>query len=764
MSSNQLVVLTKQQERALKKAEERVNDAKRIKLANIELVNGTAPSNDLQMFSPPRKKEVHAIINYEDMKPAFRIGDYVKIEQDTSPGMNRPDGFGFVQSVRGCGAATLTDVKYDLCYDNGRIHKNISVEYITPVIFGAEEYLPEQSTNERVIEINDDLDEKSYNIVAPLSVEDALIKMLESSVKEGKPKGFHRRDLGLNPNCLKNDMLQRTKLNSLEKAQLFAESRVLNALNKNICGQRRYIDTGKRKKGKFDVKDKVDPLTLTYLLTHCWGVGKNRVSSLRKEIFNSAIENGMNQETASILMQPIISEDQDKVLTVIDSQNVCDKVFNVKRYFVYNWVREKGTGKGLGVEDMKSLRRDANEAFQSLDINARKLWNMKTREHNDLRPSIEATLIRSIQKNNSVTYEQLESKIKFWCSSATIRRWLTSRDGFKVYKERITPLLSDQQKQKHFSFARRFMNNWGLGGGNYLLINYDEKWFYGMVTKSIAKVFDGIERTNLKAYHKSHINKTMTVAFTAYAFKDRIDNGGDGIKLGFFRAQSYKVAKRAVRQNVRQSDGSLRAIGPIIRKKGDLYLVDCAVTGDNMGTPEDPKFSLKALFEKTIFPSIGKLVERGGKYEGYKVIIQGDNAGPHQEQKYLDFVNRFCEQKGWHWEPQAPQMPHMNNLDLSVFPCMSGRHCQLAREKNGLRMLKEDEIWENAKSVWDDLPSCNIASGFVQAYRIAKKVIDINGDNSFLNGSKIHTGNHQDFEPTSQGLKRKDELSLPPPP
>ena len=66
--------------------------------------------------------------------------------------------------------------------------------------------------------------------------------------------------------------------------------------------------------------------------------------------------------------------------------------------------------------------------------------------------------------------------------------------------------------------------------------------------------------------------------------------------------------------------------------------------------------------------------------------------------------------------------------------------------------------------VLDDLPSCNIASGFVQAYRIAKKVIGNNGDNAFLNGSKIHTGNHQDFEPTSQGLKRKDELSLPPPP
>ena len=46
---------------------------------------------------------------------------------------------------------------------------------------------------------------------------------------------------------------------------------------------------------------------------------------------------------------------------------------------------------------------------------------------------------------------------------------------------------------------------------------------------------------------------------------------------------------------MRQSDGSLRAIGPIIRKKGDLYLVDCAVTGDNIGIPEDPMFSLKVF-------------------------------------------------------------------------------------------------------------------------------------------------------------------------
>ena len=93
-----------------------------------------------------------------------------------------------------------------------------------------------------------------------------------------------------------------------------------------------------------------------------------------------------------------------------------------------------------------------------------------------------------------------------------------------------------------------------------------------------------------------------------------------------------------VRQRVRQRDGSFRATGEIIRQKGDLFLVDCAVTGSEEGTSDNPKFSLKQLFETTIFLDVEKLVGPGGKYEGYKVIFQGDNAGPHQEQAYFDFV------------------------------------------------------------------------------------------------------------------------------
>jgi len=52
-------------------------------------------------------------------------------------------------------------------------------------------------------------------------------------------------------------------------------------------------------------------------------------------------------------------------------------------------------------------------------------------------------------------------------------------------------------------------------------------------------------------YHKNHINKVMMTAFTAFAFEDTLENGGDAIKL-----------------------------------------VDCAVTGSKDGTAKDPQCSL----------------------------------------------------------------------------------------------------------------------------------------------------------------------------
>ena len=77
-------------------------------------------------------------------------------------------------------------------------------------------------------------------------------------------------------------------------------------------------------------------------------------------------------------------------------------------------------------------------------------------------------------------------------------------------------------------------------------------------------------------------------------------------------------------------------------------------------------------------------------------------------------------------------------------------------------MLKEDEIWDAALRVWEDLPSCKIANAFVQAKRISEKIIQLNGDNVFLSGAKggISSGIRNDFFETADGNARKDAIKL----
>ena len=60
--------------------------------------------------------------------------------------------------------------------------------------------------------------------------------------------------------------------------------------------------------------------------------------------------------------------------------------------------------------------------------------------------------------------------------------------------------------------------------------------------------------------------------------------------------------------------------------------------------------------------------------------------------------------------------------------------------------------------------SAKIASAYIQAHRIAERVIAEDGNNTFLgvNGSP-HVGIRKDFYPTDKGLARRDGSQVPPP-
>ncbi len=61
----------------------------------------------------------------------------------------------------------------------------------------------------------------------------------------------------------------------------------------------------------------------------------------------------------------------------------------------------------------------------------------------------------------------------------------------------------------------------------------------------------GLEKEVRPIYHQNQMNKGMTGAFTGYTVDDHVENGGDGLKLGFFCVQSTWFAAKCVRKSWR---------------------------------------------------------------------------------------------------------------------------------------------------------------------------------------------------------------------
>ena len=67
--------------------------------------------------------------------------------------------------------------------------------------------------------------------------------------------------------------------------------------------------------------------------------------------------------------------------------------------------------------------------------------------------------------------------------------------------------------------------------------------------------------------------------------------------------------------------------------------------------------------------------------------------------------------------------------------------------------------------VWEKLQSSKIASSYVQAYRIAGKVLEAEGGNGFLGiGGTPNVGIRKYFYPMNKGLASKYGINMPAPP
>jgi hypothetical protein len=147
------------------------------------------------------------------------------------------------------------------------------------------------------------------------------------------------------------------------------------------------------------------------------------------------------------------------------------------------------------------------------------------------------------------------------------------------------------------------------------------------------------------------------------------ENGGKAFLIGLHRCQNFKVAQRTTNETKR--DPVTRKItrkgNPVKHKLGDMVLVGCNVKGSDNGTPSDPKFALRTLWEHVILPAYNALTAVGSPADGATVVHQEDNVPPHQVGDFHQWLTAEFSKRGWRLELQAPQGPYTNVLDLQVF-------------------------------------------------------------------------------------------------
>ena len=282
------------------------------------------------------------------------------------------------------------------------------------------------------------------------------------------------------------------------------------------------------------------------------------------------------------------------------------------------------------------------------------------KQHDARQPYIKEDIMDALMVvNNCLSYRALSKHINNWCSPHTIENWLRSHPTYNVYAKNIKPGLTVQNREKQVVFSKHVRNRWGLPPGKFLWLHSDEKWFHALVPRSNAKACAelGLQRESYSAHHKSHIGKVMAHCTVGYYFDTDVEQGGQGFLIGLHRCANFKVPLRDVRFSTKDpvTNRTSFAGNPIKHRKGVPYLVDCNVTGSNPGTSTVPCFPLQLLWEHSLLPAVQKLVAPGGPCEGAQVIYQEDNAGPHTETGYTQWmVDKFLA-LGWRLELQAPQ-------------------------------------------------------------------------------------------------------------
>jgi hypothetical protein len=599
-----------------------------------------------------------SIVEEQGFLATVKIGDWVEVESDYSPGLNSDGGIGCVYGLHRdfvphelLPRVTALDIHY-LIFNRKERGVALSRCVVIPMPFKADK--PALRVRNK---------QAPTVIYAPPPDKTPLewLKYGLQSNRHLKPGWL--RDLLLQHNLLKPDDKQAMWLRVLSdyRCQLSYMEGLQGALGQKYTDPRDYVGkNGKESGGRFismkKGKQKGVPKnvhTIPYLM---WAYDVNKCTFKRRL---KQQKMGMPLEET----EPIKHKGQ----FVIECRELARERFNPKFFYSHQhaMLEKDSTEEDMRVPEWKLYKYRVGYFGKKYEELVEKGEDMShyarlAKEQDARQPYIKDDILDALKMcNNCMSYRLLSKHINNWCSPYTIETWLRSHPTYNIYAKNIKPGLTAQNRDKQVVFSRHVRNRWGLPPGKILWIHSDEKWFHALVPRNNAKACAelGLPRESYSAHHKSHIGKVMAHCTVGYYFDTNVESGGNGFLIGVHRCANFKVPLRDVRFSTKDplTNKTTFAGNAIKHPKGVPYLVDCNVTGSNSGTSSVPCFPLKLLWEHSLMPAIKKLVGPGGPCEGAQVVYQEDNAGPHTEHAYTEWMRDEFSTLGWKLELQAPQ-------------------------------------------------------------------------------------------------------------